>query len=455
MSSTTDLTTGSLPKKILIFSLPLMFSNILQVLFNMADVAVVGRFAGAYALGAVGSTSILVMLFTGFLIGMGNGVNVLTARFYGARKERDVKETVHTSLIICLITGVIILVVGIAFARGLLELLNTKDELIDGATLYLRIYFVGMPAMAIYNFGSGVLSAVGDTKKPLYYLLTAGIINVVLNLFFVIVCELDVAGVSLATVISQYISATLILHALFKSKEMYGLSLAGFGGVHHGINCNTFSKEKAISLLVLGVPAGVQNAIFAVANLFIQASVNSFDATMVSGNAAAANSDGLVYEVMAAFYVACASFIGQNYGAGKKDRILKSYFVCLAYSFGVGAILGGGLLIWGRQFLGLFTTETAVIESGMLRLQIMAFSYAVSAFMDCTIAAARGLGKSLVPTIIVVMGSCVFRIVWIYTIFATYRTITSLYLLYIFSWSITAIAAIVYFAWCYRKVGGK
>lgn len=440
-----SMTEGFLPKKIMLFSVPLIFSNVLQVLFNMADVAVVGRFAGSSSLGAVGSTSILVTLFTGFLIGMGNGVNVLTARFYGAKRSKDVKEAVHTSFIVCIVIGILILILGVLFSRNLLELLNTKDELIEGAALYLKIYFLGMPAMAVYNFGSGVLSAVGDTKRPLYYLLTAGIINVILNLFFVIVCRLDVAGVAVSTVISQYISAVLIVRALFKSEENYGLRLLDI----------KVSKVKMAALLSLGLPAGLQYAIFAIANLFIQASVNSFDATVVSGNAAAANSDGLVYDIMSAFYTACSSFISQNYGAGKKKRILKTYFICLAYSFGAGAILGGLLLLFGRQFLSLFTADKAVQDAGMMRLQIMGFSYAVSAFMDSAIAAARGLGKSLMPTIIVVMGSCVFRIAWIYTVFAYYNTITSLYLLYIFSWAITAVAAIAYFSWCYRRLQSR
>lgn len=435
------MTEGPLPKKILMFSVPLIFSNVLQVLFNMADVAVVGRFAGSNALGAVGSTTILVTLFVGFLIGMGNGVNVLTARFYGAGNDKDVKETVHTSFVICVVTGILILVMGGLFSRSLLVILNTKDELIDGAALYLKIYFLGMPAMAVYNFGSGVLNAVGDTKRPLYYLLTAGIINVILNLFFVIVCRLDVAGVAMSTILSQYISAILIVRALFRSKENYGLQFSAA----------RISKAKMLSLLSLGLPAGFQYAIFAIANLFIQASVNSFDATVVSGNAAAANADGLVYDIMSAFYIACSSFISQNFGAGKKERILKSYFICLIYSFGVGVLLGGILLLFGREFLSLFTSDKAVQDAGMMRLQVMGFSYAVSAFMDSAIAAARGLGKSLVPTVIVIMGSCVFRIIWIYTVFAYYHTITSLYLLYVFSWAITAIAAIIYFARCYRQ----
>lgn len=436
-----DLTKGNLWKQMLVFSFPLMISNVLQVLFNMADVAVVGRFAGAIALGAVGSTTTLVTLFTGLLIGMAGGVNVLVARFYGARKEKDVQETTHTAVIICLLTGILIMALGLLFANGILELLHTKDELIEGAALYLRIYFLGMPALAIYNFGNAVFSAVGNTKKPLYYLATAGVINIILNLFFVIVCKLDVAGVALASIISQYTSAILILRALFMTKEIYGLRLSMFKP----------NSQKAGMILSIGVPSAIQYGIFQVANLFIQFGVNSFDATMVAGNSAAANADGLVYDVMAAFYTACSSFIGQNYGAGNKERVRNSYFVSLAYSFGIGLVIGVTLEIFGTQFLSIFTTEQAVVDAGMKRLGIMGFSYCISAFMDATIAASRGLGKSIVPTIIVIMGSCVFRIIWVYTIFAYFKTIPSLYLLYVFSWSITAIVEMIYFKVIYHK----
>ena len=439
---TKDLTQGPLAKQILFFSLPLIVSNLLQVLFNMADLVVVGRFVGPEALGSVGSTKTLITLFTGFLMGMGSGVNVMVARYFGAQSRKDVEETVHTSVIICLITGVIILLCGLFFARGLLEMLNTKDELIDGAALYLRIYFLGMPAMAIYNFGNAVFSAVGDTKKPLLFLTTAGVANVFMNLFFVIVCGLDVAGVAIASAASQCVCAVLILASLFKSRDAIALRFRALR-VH---------REKAKFVLRLGVPSGLQNAIFAVANLFIQSGVNTFDAVIVEGNAAAANSDALVYDVMNAFYMACSSFISQNLGAQKKERVTKSYFICLAYSFGAGAVLGLSLVLFGRQFLTLFTTDEAVRQAGMARLRVMGFSYMVSALMDNTIAASRGIGKSLVPTIIVIMGSCVFRVVWVYTVFAYFRTIDSLYLLYVFSWTITAAAEIAYFAASYKKL---
>lgn len=436
------LSQGNLAKQIFVFSLPLMASNVLQVLFNMADIAVVGQFAGSLSLAAVGSTSTAVTLFTGVLIGIGGGVNALIARYYGAKNGTEVRRTVHSSALICLICGILILLFGQFGSRPLLKLLNTKDELLDKATLYMQIYFCGMPALAVFNFGNAVYSAIGNTKKPLIYLVISGVLNVVLNLFFVIVCKLDVAGVAIASIASQYLSAALIVIALLRSKEVYNLRLG---------ELRLYPKNSR-EIIALGIPAGLQNGIFYVANLFIQAGVNSFDTVMVAGNSAAANSDGLVYDVMGAFYTACSSFIGLNYGAGDYKRVRQSYLICLAYSFGIGALFGLSLVALGPQFLSLFTNDAAVVEAGMKRLTIMGCSYAVSAFMDNAIAGCRGLGKSMVPMIIVISGSCVFRIIWIYTVFAYFHTIPSLYLLYIFSWGITAIFENWYFIRCYRRV---
>ena len=437
-----DLRGGNLAKQIFVFSLPLMASNVLQVLFNMADIAVVGQFAGSLSLAAVGSTSTAVTLFTGILIGIGGGINALIARYYGARNNTELRRTVHSSALICLICGILMMCFGPVGSRPLLELLNTKEELLDKATLYMQIYFCGMPALAVYNFGNAVYSAIGNTKKPLTYLMLSGVLNVVLNLFFVIVCKLDVAGVAIASITSQYLSAILIVAALLRSKEVYSLRLKELR--LHRSNCR--------EILSLGIPSGLQNGIFYVANLFIQAGVNTFDTVMVAGNSAAANADGLVYDVMAAFYTACSSFIGLNYGAGDLKRAKKSYLICLAYSFGVGAVLGISLVVFGPAFLSLFTSDAAVIEAGMKRLTIMGLSYCVSAFMDNAIAGCRGLGKSVVPMIIVISGSCVFRIVWVYTVFAYFGTIPSLYLLYIFSWTLTAIFENWYFIRCYRRI---
>ena len=430
-----DMTQGSLYTKIFVYSLPLIFSNLLQVLFNMADIAVVGRFSGAAALGSVGSCAILVTMFTYFIIGIGNGLNVKVALFTGAKRDKDVSEYVQTGFLLALFLGFFMLAVGELFSPAVLRLMNTQPELIDGAVLYLRIYFLGMPAMGIYNFGNGVLSAIGDTRRPLLFLTCAGVLNIVLNLVTVIGLHWSVAGVAVASAVSQCFSAVLILRTLLKTRESYGLRLAGIRLI----------PEKLKGLLIIALPAGLQGAIFAFANLFVQAGINSLGTLMVEGNSAATNADGIVYDVMAAFYTACTSFMSQNLGAGKKERVIASYRIGLGYSFAAGLVLGVGLVLLGRPFLSLFTTEPEVIEAGMLRLRIMGLSYCVSAFMDCTIAGCRGLGETVVPTFMVIMGSCVFRILWIFTIFRHFQTVPSLYLLYVFSWTITAACEYVYF----------
>ena len=437
-----EMTSGSLWKNIFLFSIPLMFSQILEVLFNLSDVAIAGKFAGYLALGSVGSTTLLVSLFTGFLLGLGSGINVRTAHELGVGDREAISNTIHSALLISLITGFVTCFACLFFARPMLGLLGTKAELMDGAVTYLQIYALGMPAMGIYNCGNGILSACGDTRRPLYYLTIAGILNVILNLFFVIVLHMAAAGVAIASVIAQYLSALLILRNLLQRTDACRLHPAKLR--FHGPSCR--------AILLIGIPTGIQNALFAIANLFVQVGVNSFDAVMVSGNSAAANADPLIYNVMAAFHTACASFVSRNLGAGNRSRIMKSYLISLTYSFVSAAIMGTLLLRFGREFLSIFASERPVIDAGMQRIGIMGMSYAVSAFMDCTIAASRGLGKSIPPTVIVIMGSCIFRIIWVYTIFAHFRTIPSLYLLYVFSWAITAAAEIFYYIVSYRKI---
>ena len=390
-----EMTSGSLWKNIFLFSIPLMFSQILEVLFNLSDVAIAGKFAGYLALGSVGSTTLLVSLFTGFLLGLGSGINVRTAHELGVGDWEAISNTIHSALLISLITGFVTCFACLFFARPMLGLLGTKAELMDGAVTYLQIYALGMPAMGIYNCGNGILSACGDTRRPLYYLTIAGILNVILNLFFVIVLHMAAAGVAIASVIAQYLSALLILRNLLRRTDACRLHPAKLR--FHGPSCR--------AILLIGIPTGIQNALFAIANLFVQVGVN-----------------------------------------------MKSYLISLTYSFVSAAIMGTLLLRFGREFLSIFASERPVIDAGMQRIGIMGMSYAVSAFMDCTIAASRGLGKSIPPTVIVIMGSCVFRIIWVYTIFAHFRTIPSLYLLYVFSWAITAAAEIFYYIVSYRKI---
>lgn len=433
--------TGSLWKGILLFSLPLFVSNLLQVLFNMTDVAVIGKFSSPEALGAVGSTTILVTLFTGFLIGLGNGINVLIARYLGQRNSKNVHDALHTSFVLSIIMGIILFLLGFFFSKYLLIWLKTKDEFIDGATLYLKIYFIGMPANALYNFGNACYSAKGNTKRPLIFLGISGIFNVGLDLLFVIAFKMSVEGVALASIISQYISAFLLMISLMKENTNIKLIIKDirlYDGYSHLV-------------LSLGLPSGFQSAIFAIANLFIQSGVNSFDGGVVKGNSAAQNADSITFNVMAAFYTACASYMSQNFGAGNQKRVKQSYLIALVYSFLTGVIMGLFFLTLGRPFLRIFTNEEQVVDAGYERLKIMAFSYTFSAFMDNTIAASRGIGKSFIPTIIVITGSCVFRVIWVYTIFTYFHTITSLYLVYIFSWVITAIFEIAYFLYAYKR----
>ena len=438
-----EMTRGSLWKNILLFSLPLMLTQVLEVLFNLSDVAIAGKYAyNTYvALGAVGSTTTLVSLFTGLLIGMGAGVNVAVARWLGIGDEESVEHTTHSSLLLCLGMGIVTCLICVCFAEPMLRLLNTKEDFLPGAVLYLRIYALGLPGMGIYNCGNGILSATGDTKRPLVYLSVAGVLNVILNLVFVIGCRMSAEGVAIASAIAQWVSAGLIFVHLLRRRDACRLELRKL----------RIYRMAAKRILMIGIPSGMQNAIFAVANLFVQAGLNSFDEITVSGAAAAANADTLIFNMMAAFYTACASFVSRNWGAGRKDRILKSYYISMLYAFLAGAIFGGLMLLLGRQFLYLFASEEAVIDAGMDRLRIMAFSYGFGALMDASIAASRGLGKSIAPTVMVILGSCVFRVIWIYTVFAFFHTVPSLYLLYIFSWVITGIAEFLYFRATYKK----
>ena len=415
---TVEMTSGSLWKNILLFSLPLMMTQVLEVLFNLSDVAIAGKYAyNTYvALGSVGSTTTLVTLFTGLLIGLGGGVNVAVARGLGMGNDEDVEHTTHSSFLICLAMGVLTCLVCVFFAEPMLRLLHTKEEFLPGAVLYLKLYALGLPAMGIYNCGNGILSATGDTKRPLLYLTVAGVLNVILNLVFVIGCGMAAEGVAIASAIAQWVSALLIIIHLLHRKDACRLDIRRLR-LHH-----LASKR----VLLIGIPSGLQNAIFAVANLFVQAGLNSFDEITVSGAAAAANADTLVFNMMAAFYTACASFVSRNWGAGRKERILKSYYISMLYAAVVGVL---------------------VVD----RLRIMAFSYWIGPLMDASIAASRGLGRSVAPTIMVILGSCVFRVIWIYTIFAYFHTITSLYLLYMFSWILTGVAEYIYFRITYKR----
>ncbi len=439
-----DMCRGSVFKKMLLFAIPLMCSSILQLLFNAADIVVVGRFAGDNALAAVGSNSALINLLTNLFVGLSIGSNVLTAQYYGAKKDTDLKETVHTSMLISIYSGLILTVIGILGARVLLEMMQAPPEVLDLAVLYLRIYFVGMTSTMVYNFGSAILRAVGDTKRPLYYLLGAGIINVILNLFFVIACKMGVAGVALATAVSQTISAVLVVRCLIQEQS----------GIHLELKELAISKEKFFRIMRVGLPAGFQGTVFSLSNVVIQSAVNSFGNIAVAGNSAAANIEGFVYMAMNAFYQATISFTSQNYGASQYKRIYKILFAGELYVIITGMILGNLAVFLGDSLLGIYSPSTEVIAAGMARLKIICTVYALCGVMDVLVGALRGIGYSVVPMIVSLIGACGLRLLWVATIFKIpqYHNLTTVYLSYPITWTITLTVHAITFAVAAHKV---
>jgi len=430
-----DMCSGPVLRKILIFALPLMASSILQLLFNAADIIVVGRFAGDNSLAAVGSTSSLINLLTNLFIGLSVGANVLTARYYGARKSVPLSKTIHTAMLLSILSGVFLTFVGLFGARVILELMQSPEEVLTKAALYLRIYFLGMPAMMVYNFGAAILRAVGDTRRPLYYLALAGVVNVGLNLIFVIFLKMDVAGVAAATAISQFLSAGLIIRCMTREKGSMRLRF-GLLRIH---------KQELVKIMQIGIPAGFSGVLFSLSNVVIQSSVNTFGNIVVAGNSAAQNIEGFVYFSMNAFHQAAISFCGQNVGAGRYDRVGKIMMSCQICALVAGLLSGNLAYIFGPQLLGLYTTSAAVVHKGMIRLSIISTTYALCGVMDVMVGVLRGMGYSIVPMMVSLIGACGLRLLWIATIFQVpaFHTIEVIYLSYPVSWIITASAHII------------
>ncbi len=424
-----DMCNGPLLGKIFMFAIPLMLSSILQLLFNAADIIVVGRFTGSTALAAVGSTSSLINLLVNLFIGVSVGANVLVARFYGAKDEENIQQTIHTAVLTALVGGIVLIFLGVLIAKPMLTLMGTPDNVLDQAALYMRIYFCGMPAFMLYNFGAAILRAIGDTKRPLYFLILAGIVNVILNLFFVIVCHMGVAGVALATIISQTISAALIIRCLIKNDGICRLYLSKLR-IH---------KSKLIFMLRIGVPAGLQGVIFNVSNVLIQSSINSFGSVIMAGNTAASNIEGFVYVSMNALHQTALSFTGQNMGAGKYKRIDKLLMECVVIVSIIGLLMGNGAYLMGNHLLGIYSSDAEVIQYGLIRLSIIASTYFLCGAMDVFAGAIRGMGYSILPMTVSLIGACAFRVVWIFTIFRWHHTLMSLYISYPISWALTAL----------------
>lgn len=425
-----DMCSGSILKKMLMFTLPLMLSSILQLLFNAADIVVVGRFAGDNSLAAVGSTTALINLLTNLFVGLSIGANVTAARNYGGKREDALSRTVHTAVTISIISGVILTVIGVVGTKEMLRLMSTPDEIIDLAADYLRIYFAGITATTIYNFGSALLRAIGDTKRPLYYLLAAGAVNVVLNLLFVIVFKMDVSGVALATIISESLSAFLVIRCLMRETGAIKLELKKLR-VH---------KAELISIIRIGLPAGFQGIVFALSNVVIQSSVNLFGNIVVAGNSAAANIEGFVYMAMNSFYQATLSFMSQNFGAGEYKRlnkILACGELCVVV---VGLVLGNAAVLFGNQLLSIYSDSPEVIAAGMVRLHYISKVYFLCGIMDVLVGALRGIGYSVLPMVVSLLGACGLRLLWIATVFRIpqFHKVEVVYLSYAITWIITA-----------------
>ncbi len=437
-----DMCSGPILGKVLSYSLPLMLSGVLQLLFNAADVIVVGRFAGSQSLAAVGSTSSLINLLINVFIGLSIGANVLVARYYGAKNDKDMSETIHTAIAVSLTSGIFLVFLGLFTSRFWLELMGTPDDVINKSVLYMRIYFLGMPAAMAYNFGSAILRAIGDTRRPLYFLSIAGIVNVCLNLIFVIQFNMDVAGVALATAISQCISATLVLRCLTRSDGALRLYWSKL----------RINKRKLLLILKVGLPAGVQGAIFAVSNVLIQSSVNSFGSIAMAGNTASQNIEGFVYTSMNALYQTNLSFTSQNVGARKYTRIKKILLTCQGTVIVVGLCLGFAAYLSGDYLLRIYSSDPEVISYGMLRMSTICTTYFLCGVMDTMVGSLRGLGYSMLPTIVSLTGACGLRVIWIFTVFALDRTLFILYLSYPISWAVTAAVHIVCFIIATRKL---
>ena len=439
-----DMCNGTIMDKLISFALPLMLSGILQLMFNAVDLVVVGHFSGQEALAAVGSTTALIAVFTNLFIGISLGANVLAARFYAAGRDKEMSETVHTSIMLALISGVAMAIVGVIFAKGALQLMDTPDNVINLSTLYMRIYFLGMPFFMLYNYGAAILRAVGDTKRPLLFLIISGVSNAILNMILVIVFNLGVAGVAIGTVMSQFMSCVLVLRCLCRTEGSYQLHFdrLAIKGV--------YVKQ----IFQVGVPAGIQSTVINFSNVLLQSSVNSFGATAMAGYTAANNLLGFLYVSVNAVTQACMSFTSQNYGVGKYKRMDRVLLDCLGLTVVVAGVLGGSVYLFGPQILRIYTSETDVISCGMEILSITTIPYFLCGIMDLFPGSLRGMGYSAVPMVLSVIGTVGTRILWIYGFFPYNRTLFFLFISYPGSWIITIVMQVICYLYVRRRCIG-
>jgi len=422
-----DMCNGPLLSKLVVFSVPVLVQGLLQLLFNAADLVVVGRFAGSNALAAVGATGSLVCLLLNLFWGLATGTNVLVARYFAGNSERDVQETVSTSIYTAFFGGLILIIIGFLFSRSMLTAMSTPEDVLNQAVLYMQVYFIGMPAQLIFTYCAAILRAVGDTKRPLYYLVISGIVNVVLNLIFVVGFHFDVAGVAWATTISQTVAAIMIVILLIRQDTCYGIKVNSFA----------FSKEKFIKMMKFGVPSGLQGCCFSISNVLIQSSINSFGSVAVAGSTAGSNLENFTYTAMTAVYQAALSFSSQNYGAHNYKRIRKVMWYCLGLVSIVGIIFGGGSTLFREPLLGIYSSDSKVVSYGAERVIWICTPYFLCGLMDVMTGILRGMGYTVMPMFVSLAGACGLRIIWIYTVFAHYHTLSILYMSYPLTWFIT------------------
>lgn len=437
-----DMTTGVLFPKILGFAFPLMVTGLLQIVYNAADVMVVGRFAGSVSLAAVGATSTLVNLMLNLFLGLSMGSGVVVAKHIGAGDGASVHRTVHSAMLLSIISGFVIGILGVVISPYALSAMGTPDDVHSLSTLYLRIFFLGTPANMVYNYGASILRATGDSKRPLYILTSTGILNVVLNLIFVVKFNMNVAGVALATIISQYVSAICILYILLNINSYIHLSLRKL----------RFYKDEIRDILKIGIPAGLQGSLFSLSNVIIQSSINSFGAAAIAGNTASGNVDSIIFTCCNSVSQTATTFTSQNLGARQYKRIRKIYFNCIGVSMGIAVIFGVALLAFGPQILTVFSTDAEVIDMGLIRLRLFAVTYIVNSVLDVTTGQMRGLGKSVIPMIVTMVGVCGLRVLWVFTVFPQYRSMFTLYLSYPVSWLITGTVLVIMYAVTFRKI---
>ena len=428
-----DMTNGPLLGKVIKFAIPLALSGVLQLLFNAADMVVAGRFAGSQALAAVGSTGALNMLIVNLFMGLSVGVNVLVARYYGSGQTGELSETVQTAILTSLASGVLLVFIGIGLSRPLLTLMDTPADVINESVKYMRIVFAGMPVSMLYNFGSAILRAVGDTRRPLYFLTIAGVVNVCLNVFFVVALQMGVAGVATATVISQTISACLVLWCLVKTDAAYRVDLKRL----------RIYKGKLLQMMRIGIPAGIQGATFSVSNVVIQSTVNTFGSLAMAGSTACGNVEGFLWTVVDAFTQAGQSFTSQNYGAKKPERVGRVFLICMSMAIAFSMAMGGAAYLNGSALLGLYTSDSGVIEYGLRRMLLSCVPYFTIVLMNIPTGMLRGLGSSVMPMVMSIIGTCGLRIIWIYTAFRLNPTWEMLFLSYPISWVVTGVFQLI------------